>query len=720
MATLALTTVGTALGGSVGGAVGALIGQSIDQGMFGHGPRKGPRLGDLAVQTSSYGSPIPQIYGTMRVAGTVVWATDLIEHEVVQGGGKGSPERTAFSYSANLAVALSSRPIKDVGRIWADGKLIRGAQGDFKIRTHFRLALGGQDQQPDQLIASIEGVANAPAYRGLALAIFEELELAEFGNRIPSLTFEVIADAEPVLLAALMTEASNGLIDIADSQPIVGFAAHGTSVRDSLTPLVEITGMQLLDDCGRLRSPDAGLPFPIKEEELGCVAVGPCSPKLEVRRDPEADLPSTLTLSFYDRDRDYQMGHARASSGELGRREARLELPAVLTAADARRLAEQALARRWLAGEKLTLQLPPSRMTLKPGDSFQLPGRPQLWIARSVSIEAMAVVVDAEPSSSIIAALPADPGRSASEPDLLIGRTNLALFEMPSFEGEAGQTPLVYLAASNEGCWKALPVSLTIGDQPLPGMALGRRSRLGYACNALDPGCSHLVDERSEAVVQLFDFDQLLLNVNRDALAAGANLALVGEELIQFGRAEIVGEGRYRLTKLLRGRRGTEWAAAGHSVGESFCLIDPVTIGSLPLDVGHAGATLAAVAHGVGDVAPLPLANRLVSGEGMRPPSPCHLHVTSVTGGILAQWVRRSYRRFSWADEIGDGGDSFPERYRVTVVGPAGIIELEPTSAAVLIESDQIPAQPGQSVELAVATIGSSALSHPARLTCIV
>ena len=45
----------------------------------GPGPRTGPRLGDLSVQTSSYGTPVPRIYGTMRVAGTVVWATELKE-----------------------------------------------------------------------------------------------------------------------------------------------------------------------------------------------------------------------------------------------------------------------------------------------------------------------------------------------------------------------------------------------------------------------------------------------------------------------------------------------------------------------------------------------------------------------------------------------------------------------------------------------------------------
>src|SRR5690348_10514631 len=99
MATLVLSTVGSALGGPVGGAIGALIGQSIDQQLLAP-TRQGPRLGDLSVQTSSYGTQIPRVYGSMRVAGTVVWATDLVESEQTTGA-KGQPDVT-YSYSVSF------------------------------------------------------------------------------------------------------------------------------------------------------------------------------------------------------------------------------------------------------------------------------------------------------------------------------------------------------------------------------------------------------------------------------------------------------------------------------------------------------------------------------------------------------------------------------------------------------------------------------------------
>ena len=81
MATLILSTAGQVLFGPVGGAVGSIAGQYIDQTiLFAPKARHGPRLGDLSVQTSSYGSALPKLFGAMRVAGTVIWATDLVDY----------------------------------------------------------------------------------------------------------------------------------------------------------------------------------------------------------------------------------------------------------------------------------------------------------------------------------------------------------------------------------------------------------------------------------------------------------------------------------------------------------------------------------------------------------------------------------------------------------------------------------------------------------------
>jgi hypothetical protein len=64
-----------------------------------------------------------------------------------------------------------------------------------------------------------------------------------------------------------------------------------------------------------------------------------------------------------------------------------------------------------------------------------------------------------------------------------------------------------------------------------------------------------------------------------------ANVALLGDEIIQWRNATVLASGLYELSGLLRGRRGTEWAMASHVTGERFILLtnDGVYRAPLPM-----------------------------------------------------------------------------------------------------------------------------------------
>lgn len=195
MASLILSTTGSALFGPVGGFLGALAGSQLDA--FAQsslvGPRVEPsRLSSLRVQASAEGAGLPVVWGRMRVAGQVVWASRFKEtSQSRRVGGKAGPRVVSHSYAISFAVALSEGPIAGIGKVWANGELL-----DMSTVAH-RVHLGGADQMPDPLIEAIEGIANAPAHRGIALVVFEDLPLDLFGDRIPQVSFEVFAPARP-------------------------------------------------------------------------------------------------------------------------------------------------------------------------------------------------------------------------------------------------------------------------------------------------------------------------------------------------------------------------------------------------------------------------------------------------------------------------------------------------------------------------------------------
>ncbi|MGJ3231306.1 MAG: baseplate multidomain protein megatron [Oceanicaulis sp.] len=148
----------------------------------------GPRRSALQLQTSTEGAPIPLVYGRMRLAGQVIWAARFKERSQVRsaGGGKGGPKVREYAYSVSFAVALCEGPIAGVGKVWANGEPLSTAGLVMRVHT------GGEAQAPDPLIEAIEGAGAAPAYRGLAYVVFEDLPLDAYGDRIPSLSFEVI------------------------------------------------------------------------------------------------------------------------------------------------------------------------------------------------------------------------------------------------------------------------------------------------------------------------------------------------------------------------------------------------------------------------------------------------------------------------------------------------------------------------------------------------
>jgi hypothetical protein len=204
MASVLLTAAGSAIGAAIPGVgllagpllgyAGGLLGGAIDSAL-GLTPKiEGARQTSLRVQDSREGAVIPRLYGTLRVAGNVIWASDLIETRRttrVSGGKGSSTSSTNYYYAVHLAVGVGAGPMAGLSRIWADSKLIYDAALNTTYADAVRFYNGSTTQNADALIQAIEGAANTPAYRGTAYVVLENLKLEHYGNRIPNLTFEV-------------------------------------------------------------------------------------------------------------------------------------------------------------------------------------------------------------------------------------------------------------------------------------------------------------------------------------------------------------------------------------------------------------------------------------------------------------------------------------------------------------------------------------------------
>lgn len=234
MATYVLSSIGSTMGGLPGAIIGAAIGGYIDQSLISaltpgvSTTNISPRLTEMSLTSSTEGAIIPRVFGRCRFGGQVIWTAQFKETENTQsetqsgGKGGGGPSTTtttvSYTYSLSFAIAIcEGNHMAHLGRVWIDG-----IETDLS-KFNFRFYPGSETQQPDPTMEAIEGSGKVPAYRGVAYIVFEDMPLAEYGNRLPQVTAEVVVPLD--------TSDADDLSNLGRSWQIIpasGESAYGT------------------------------------------------------------------------------------------------------------------------------------------------------------------------------------------------------------------------------------------------------------------------------------------------------------------------------------------------------------------------------------------------------------------------------------------------------------------------------------------------------------
>lgn len=204
MARQVLPIVGAVIGAyfgnpQLGYMIGSIVGNAVDPLVV-----DGPKIGDVAQQTSSEGVYQPIYFGTAQGAGNVIAQGPNVIRRRRQSQGKGGgPITVTESLYKTFAIRIGvswqgEEGITGVSRIWENGKLVYDIrenstipQESAEFSTKFRLYLGTDDQAPDPALEAIYGVGNTPSYRGRAYIVFPLYDITQW-KAIPQYTFEVV------------------------------------------------------------------------------------------------------------------------------------------------------------------------------------------------------------------------------------------------------------------------------------------------------------------------------------------------------------------------------------------------------------------------------------------------------------------------------------------------------------------------------------------------
>lgn len=351
-------------------------------------------------------------------------------------------------------------------------------------------------------------------------------------------------------------------------------------------------------------------------------------------------------------------------------------------------------------------------VTLADGGAWRVAGR---------TVRASEVLLELKRHQPLPTAnFPATPGVSVKAHDWPDAVGTVHIFDLPNLGSPAAPAPRILIAGagSNDGwrgadCWFVSAV----GAEPVPVATIRPAATLGQLFAPLKTGRDCLFDLVNIVLVELVNPAMTLESVSDAALLGGANRAMVGGELLQFGVAEAVEPRIWRLSRLLRGRAGTANHIA-HRVGTPFVLLDDPALLMLPEDIAGSveggGAILQWAPRGGTMLTEVGVP---AAGRALRSLAPVHGRVgLDGEGGVTISWVRRSRLDAGWRDQVDQPCGESREAWHIAVTpSVAGIGPWDRPSPTLNITGGIMAALPsGCTVE--IRQVGDFGLSPPLSL----
>ena len=420
-----------------------------------------------------------------------------------------------------------------------------------------------------------------------------------------------------------------------------------------------------------------------------------------LERAQETELPQALKWSILRSDADYDQATVEArrsvvQSSRINSEDFQIAVPPEMAA---KRVA-RSLMERWAGREMATFGLPPSLLELDPTDVVRV-----MHDGRGYDIRLQAVADnDARNVSGIM--------QDKQAYDLPPGSARASVLSSATNFG-AGDFEFLDLPHLN-AAYDAHQPLFAASARPWPGAMAVYRSpgsdgfTLQTAVN-IPALIAETVDAFEAGPTSRFDdASELVIDITSGALESIADTALFEEgnsfavetsagvwEIISAGSAELVATNRYRLTRLLRGLRGTEGAmVATLAAGARVVKLDDSLV-NLPITASEVGLPYNWL------VGPSSLSidddtfqqyGFTAQGVGLRPFAPCHVAQPNRTGrtpgDLTIQWIRRSrdLAADSWAAaEIPIGETA--ESYEVDIMNGSTVLRTLSSSTTSVIYS---------------------------------
>jgi len=480
-----------------------------------------------------------------------------------------------------------------------------------------------------------------------------------------------------------------------DSTPVAGYVmGRQAAVRGAIEPLQSAYFFDAVESGGLLKFVKRGgaAAASIQLDDL-CAGIDQADSgdPLSVVRAQEVDLPQQVTISYSNLDAAYQ------TSAEIAQRivtpsvnKVGAELPIAMTATQAARIADAWMYQAYAGRTSMKFKLSREYAALEPCDVVTVTDGVQTFTARITSKmdEGGVYAFEAENENGIQYNSNAQ-GAGNVPPISQIGLVADSVAElidtaiMRDQDDDAGFYAALAPSAPT-GRWGG--AVLLTGSLSDPTSELGGVTRMGVVGTILNALPATDLSGAVDAVQAPNFFDEAIfidVQINRGELESKSvaeifsleNAAVIGDEIIQFRDAVLTGDRQYRLTGILRGRRGTEdLAAVSKPVGTRFVLMSGED-GILRPDLGAIGIGVEGGYRAVtigGIVQQADIQTFTNSARGLRPYAPRRAYGWKTSTGVSYRWTRRSRIDGGWRNGVAVPLGEVAEEYTIYMRATGG------------------------------------------------
>lgn len=323
--------------------------------------------------------------------------------------------------------------------------------------------------------------------------------------------------------------------------------------------------------------------FDIPEDDVGAGEEEADEIGVDIVRGQHLDLPTKLDYNYIDPERNYDSNTQRGTMAlQDGQEEnARvISTPLVLSASQAKQVAQEVVNELWIQREVLATKVTRAYAHLEPGDRGIIRDRGIAYacvLCETTYGKPGLMELKARPDAfAVVGALGAVPGVVPVTPQTIgdVGSTEAFLLNLPALNS-SDQVPRYHVAYIGE-------------TEPWEGGALYRSADAEASFQLQDAGVLEAMTgtvalATADADYHFLDTTTVItvvmeysapVSVSDLALYNGANLFFLGDEIIGGAVWALTATDTYQVTRLLRGRRGTEFATSTHAINERLVVLD--------------------------------------------------------------------------------------------------------------------------------------------------